>query len=461
MNRLALLTQALSSLQSWLNRFPGSHGGAAVQPGESGELHRQPSSGEMETVLTELVRRLEGNYPFHSPVYAGQMLKPPHELAWLAHSLTMLINPNNHALDGGPPTSVMEKEVIPQFARMFGFTEPVLGHLTSSGTIANLEALWVARNVHPGKGIAFSDQAHYTHERMCSVLGIPSFKISTTPAGEWNLHELESIKDRVGTVVVTMGTTGAGRVEPLHELLPLFREMGLRVHLDAAYGGYFKLLEGTGAIDPLPWGWTGEADSLVIDPHKHCLQPYGCGCVLFRDPAVGRYYKHDSPYTYFSSDDLHLGEISLECSRAGAAAAGLWATLQVFGLEPMGRMGQVMQYCRKAAVRFADAAVATGRFVMLEAPELDIVVYAGVPEVGARTLRGVSAVSERVFRRGMERGADGVYVSLYTVPASQVLNVMPDLQPDAETVTVLRSVLMKPEHRDFVPELVRRLESLL
>ena len=64
--------------------------------------------------------------------------------------------------------------------------------------------------------------------------------------GEWNLHELESIKDRVGTVVVTMGTTGAGRVEPLHELLPLFREMGLRVHLDAAYGGYFKLLEGTG-----------------------------------------------------------------------------------------------------------------------------------------------------------------------------------------------------------------------
>ena len=96
MNRLALLTQALSSLQSWLNRFPGSDGGAAVQPGESGDadqLHRQPSSGEMETVLTELVRRLEGNYPFHSPVYAGQMLKPPHELAWLAHSLTMLDQP--------------------------------------------------------------------------------------------------------------------------------------------------------------------------------------------------------------------------------------------------------------------------------------------------------------------------------------------------------------------------------
>src|ERR1035438_83991 len=68
------------------------------------------------------------------------------------------------------------------------------------------------------------------------------------------------------------------------------------------------------------------ADSLVVDPHKHGLQPYGCGCVLFRDPAVGRFYKHDSPFTYFTSKELHLGQISLECSRAGASAVALWAT---------------------------------------------------------------------------------------------------------------------------------------
>ena len=67
---------------------------------------------------------------------------------------------------------------------------------------------------------------------------------------------------------------------------------------------------------------------MVIDPHKHGLQPYGCGAVLFRDPGVAQHYLHDSPYTYFTSDDLHLGEISLECSRAGAAAAALWLTLR-------------------------------------------------------------------------------------------------------------------------------------
>ena len=58
--------------------------------------------------------------------------------------------------------------------------------------------------------------------------------------------------------------------------------------------------------------------------------------VLFADPAVGRFYVHDSPYTYFSSDELHLGEISLECSRAGAAAAALWLTLEVLPLTAAG-----------------------------------------------------------------------------------------------------------------------------
>src|SRR4030095_12603892 len=97
-------------------------------------------------------------------------------------------------------------------------------------------------------------------------------------------------------------------------------------HVDAAYGGYFVL---AGNLEPrtrAAFARIPDADSIVIDPHKHGLQPYGCGCVLFRDPSVGRLYKHDSPYTYFSSDALHLGEISLECSRPGAAAVALWAT---------------------------------------------------------------------------------------------------------------------------------------
>ena len=56
-----------------------------------------------------------------------------------------------------------------------------------------------------------------------------------------------------------------------------------------------------------PYAAIAESDSVVIDPHKHGLQPYGCGAVIFRDPGVARHYLHDSPYTYFTSDELHLG----------------------------------------------------------------------------------------------------------------------------------------------------------
>src|SRR5947207_6014877 len=109
-----------------------------------------PAPGEREALET-LAERLADNYPFHLPQYAGQMLKPPHPVAWAAYATTMLLNPNNHALDGGPATAALEREAVADLAELLGVSEPYLGHLTSSGTIANLEALWVARELRPGE----------------------------------------------------------------------------------------------------------------------------------------------------------------------------------------------------------------------------------------------------------------------------------------------------------------------
>ena len=80
-------------------------------------------------------QRLRENYPFFHPSYAGQMLKPPHPAAVVGYLTAMLINPNNHALDGGPATARMEKEAVAQLAAMFGLSTH-LGHLTTSGTVA-------------------------------------------------------------------------------------------------------------------------------------------------------------------------------------------------------------------------------------------------------------------------------------------------------------------------------------
>src|SRR6201988_1867466 len=123
----------------------------------------------VERVLFDVADRLAHNYPHFHPPYAGQMLKPPHPVARLAYALAMWINPNNHALDGGRATSAMEKEAVAEIAAMFGW-ENFLGHLCGGGTMANLEALWVAGQVRPGKKILASAQAHYTHHRISGVL---------------------------------------------------------------------------------------------------------------------------------------------------------------------------------------------------------------------------------------------------------------------------------------------------
>src|SRR5262249_5945280 len=212
-----------------------------------------------------------------------------------------------------------------EIAAMFGWRE-CLGHLCSGGTMANLEALWIAGQLHRGKKILASDQAHYTHSRISKVLQLDfeSIPIDSNARMDTTAFKNRVTKGDVGTVVATMGTTATGSVDPLPEILTLAKQHNFRVHADAAYGGYFTLAPNLGPNAQAAFACIGEVDSIVIDPHKHGLQPYGCGCVLFRDPGVGRLYKHDSPYTYFTSAELHLGEISLECSRPGAAAAALW-----------------------------------------------------------------------------------------------------------------------------------------
>jgi len=408
----------------------------------------------------EFTERLKDNYPFFHPRYAGQMLKPPHPAAVVGYLAAMLINPNNHALDGGPATAQMEREVVAQLAAMFGLGTH-LGHLTSSGTIANLEALFVARELHPGRGIAYSAEAHYTHSRMCGVLGIEGYPVRADSRGRIDLGALEDLlrTGRVGTVVLTAGTTGLGAVDPIHEALALRQRHEVRIHVDAAYGGFFTVLAGAGGragLPEAPWRAIAECDSVVVDPHKHGLQPYGCGAVLFRDPEVGRFYLHDSPYTYFTSTGLHLGEISLECSRAGASAAAAWLTFRLLPPTAEG-LGQVLAAGRRAALDWSELIEKSAVLDLYQPPELDILSYFPVTEPA--TLRRIDQASERILRAGMA-GPDPVFVSTLRADADAFGARHPAVAADAAGARILRSVLMKPESEQHVPWLHTRLEQL-
>src|SRR6266478_4458312 len=428
---LELLIQAATTLDAGFSK---------LRPNES----QAPGIERLAENLNATAERLQDNYPYFHPLYAGQMLKPPHPVARLAYALAMWINPNNHALDGGRATSAMEREAVAEIAGMFGW-QGFLGHLCGGGTMANLEALWVAGQLQPGKKILASEQAHYTHGRISGVLQLPFETVPCDSRGRMDVNALAKRLGRgdVGTVVATMGTTATGSVDPLPEILALRAKHGFRIHADAAYGGYFVLTENLGEDAERAVARIGEADSIVIDPHKHGLQPYGCGCVLFRDAGVGRMYKHDSPYTYFSSAELHLGEISLECSRPGAAAAALWATHRLLPLEKGGEFAKGLEQGRNAAVKLFEKVRADSRFVAAFAPELDIVVFA--PRAG--TVTKSSLLTRKIFEAAAERN---LHLAVAELPILFWEGNLGAMGRDRDTIACLRSVLMKPEHYDWV-----------
>jgi tyrosine decarboxylase/aspartate 1-decarboxylase len=403
-----------------------------------------PASERIGAVLAETAERLHDNFPYFHPLYAGQMLKPPHPVARVAYALAQWINPNNHALDGGRASSAMEQEAVTEIASMFGWTEH-LGHLTGGGTMANLEALWVAGRLDQAKTILASAQAHYTHQRISSVLQLPFETIPCDARGRMDVEALQKRLRRgdVGAVVATMGTTATGSVDPLAEILELRAKHGFRLHADAAYGGYFGLAENLGPEARKNFDHITQADSIVIDPHKHGLQPYGCGCVLFRDPVVGRLYRHDSPYTYFSSGELHLGEISLECSRPGAAAVALWATQKLLPLKKAGEFAKGLEQCREAAIDLHQRIAADARFVAAFAPELDIVVFA--PR--AESVSSSSARSRSIFAEAAKKN---LHLAIAELPVALFEANLGGVKVDQNSLTCLRSVLMKPEHQEWL-----------
>jgi glutamate/tyrosine decarboxylase-like PLP-dependent enzyme len=168
---------------------------------------------------------------------------------------------------------------------------------------------------------------------------------------------------------------------------------------------------------------------------------------------VGQFYKHDSPYTYFTSPELHLGEISLECSRPGASAVALWATQKLLPLIPNKEFAQGLSKARNAALALYEKIISDGRFKTIIPPELDILVWA--PNRGSASQ--ISKRSQEIFHAAAE---DNLHLAIFKYPSSLLKNKWTDVIFDQPDVTCLRSCLMKPEHYDWVERIWNILDNV-
>ena len=413
---------------------------------------------------TELISRLGTLPPFHHPDYAAHMQKPPHPVAISAYIAAMSAGPNNYTRESGEATLVMECEAVAELARMIGLPPSAGGHLTSSGSIANLEALWMARELKPGGNkVALSDQAHHSHLDACRLLGLETIQVESDRAGCIDPMALEKVLrcGDVGAVVVTAGTTGLGAVDPIHDVIKLRARYGFRLHADACYGGFYTILSrGSGALVPTePFAALAECDSIAIDPHKHGLQPLGCGCLLLREGFPSFRPSQQRP-SYVDAASLAPGDpYRIECSRSGAAAAALWFTLKCFPLQPDRGLGPILAASLRATRRWAALLQTSSQLRLFAEPVLDIAAY--FPLVGARSTSKLDAYSQALAVAAREANEAPLYLSTLSVKSAYLAAQIPGLGISAPYCRILRTVLMKPEHEKAVDAMYERLVRLV
>lgn len=560
------------------NYFPGD--GAVI--GSSDRRPQEDFRDNFEDRLFELLGKLKGDCPFHSPRYAGHMIAEQTLPSIPGYFAAMLYNPNNVTSESAPVTVQMELEAAQIIASMLGHGPDGWAHLCGGGTAANIEALWVARtmlylpylvadlkkhlgqsdqpNLHqspqdclleleniflnsgtpeatirqwiaksPANIAQFGFSAverhfnlrpvlivpeshHYCFDKAMDLLGLgreslirvrvnADFRMDVSHLAEI-LEQCEAENRSVLAVVAVMGTTEEGAIDPLEKIVELRKSREISgkrsfwLHADAAYGGYLRSMIlperiGLGHSDvttqinglpekiqlQLPEGTAcdslaamGDCDSITIDPHKLGYVPYPGGAISYKSARVKPIVKQTAPYlednrASYSADITsgQIGMFSLEGSRPGAMAAGVWLSHKSIPLDTSGHGILMRETIRNACLLHALLCAKKSNSVEavpLCTPGSNIVCYAFRAK-GSMDLKSINRLNHAIYERMSINSADqesihskSFFVSRTTLAPNQYsveatrefLSKLGVTEAEfAESgVFLLRSVLMNP-----------------
>ncbi|MCB9039633.1 MAG: aminotransferase class V-fold PLP-dependent enzyme [Lewinellaceae bacterium] len=244
----------------------------------------------------------------------------------------------------------IENELIRWMCELMGYPPGALGNLSSGGSIANLIAITTARDFRQIKAtrvekavVYLTHQVHHCVQKALRIAGLGEAIIRYIPVDEHfrmdtkRLHQQLEMDRFQGLepfmVVGSAGTTDTGAVDPLDEIANLAEQFGLWFHVDAAYGGFFLL------VDELKGRFRGigRSDSLAIDPHKGLFLPYGLGAVLIKN-VKAQYDAHYYKANYMQDaqqewEEASPADLSPELTKHFRGLR-MWAPLQLFGLKP-------------------------------------------------------------------------------------------------------------------------------
>lgn len=288
----------------------------------------------------------------------------------------------------------MENMLIRWMCDLVGYPAGAGGNLTTSGSLANMIAIVVARdgrNIRsadiPRSVIYLSRQTHHSVDKAIRVAGLGECPVRFVDLDEKFRMVPQDLAAKIAAdkaagldpflVVASAGTTDVGAIDPLPEIGRIAKETGCWYHIDAAYGGFFILTEeGKQKLKGLDL-----ADSLIIDPHKGLFLPYGLGVVLVKDVNdLKRSFSFNANYmqdAFAGPEELSPAELSPELTKHFRGLR-LWLPLKLLGLTPF---RACLEEKLLLAKYFHGEVQKLGFESDLE-PELSVVTYRYVPSSG-------------------------------------------------------------------------------
>lgn len=251
----------------------------------------------------------------------------------------------------GAGAAQVERLTVDWLRQIFDFPPQAGGTFVSGGSVANLTALAVARQVRlqgdmQGAVAYCSDQIHFAISRGLRVLGFRSDQLRKIPSDENYRLSLPSLRRAIAAdraagrkpfcVIATAGTTNTGAVDPLDALADYCQSEYLWLHVDGAYGAPAMLTErGRRSLQGL-----SRVDSLALDAHKWLFQPIECGVVLVRERRwLSETFKEQPEYlkdVEQADDELNFMYQGVQLTRQFRALK-LWMSFKVFGLDAISR----------------------------------------------------------------------------------------------------------------------------
>lgn len=444
-------------------------------------IPEQPSfiSAHTDELLSKLVAH---SVHTASPKFIGHMTSAlPYFLLPLA-KLMVGLNQNLVKIETSKAFTPLERQVLGMMHHLvYGeqenfyqtwmhSAEHSLGAFCSGGTIANITALWVARNklFAPSAGFAgvateglaaglvhygykracvlVSERGHYSLAKAADVLGIGRSNLVAVATDHNNRIRIDALQARceeiaaaggkVMAIVGIAGTTETGHIDPLEDMAQIASKVGAHFHVDAAWGGA-TLLSSThrGLLKGIE-----QADSVAIDAHKQMYVPMGAGMVLFKDPSLVDVIEHHAEYV-IRRGSKDLGSHTMEGSRPGMAM------LVYSALHVMGRAGYqlLIDQSIEKARSFAQLISQQADFEVITEPELCLLTYRYVPAQLKAALGNATDEQKKRITPLLNQMTKHIQKSQRETGNSFVSRTkLTPQQYAGESTTVFRSVLANP-----------------